>query len=874
MSLVSLINAHNAAEMGGKAASLSRMAAAGIRVPSGFVLPASLFDGFVQSSGRSQDIQTLRRDVDASDPVAVADASAQIHSWLVQTPLSEAVRTSLTAHYSALDAAQVVVRSSAIGEDSVSASFAGQLDSFLDTTNAQALAENVRRCWASLFSARCLAYQQATGTTLQRMGVLVQPQIPGAISGVAFTVSPLDQSQLLIEYVEGGCEQLVSGEVTPHSLAVPRDGKLPRKKRPLLSAAQARELVTTLHRLEDLFGGPQDVEWTFDPNGVLYILQSRPITTASAALPTASKPSAPSGDTLSENAVFSNANINENYPDPVTPLLQSIARTSYRHYFRNIAVAYGFSDRRVQAMDSSLEHIVGVHAQRLYYDVSNIHAVMRMAPMGDMFARWFNGFVGVQATTDARERDLTWRRGTVGRRAQAREMVTIARSVVHQYRTLTDQVKQFEATVADFAARTHPRNLVDFTTNDLLNAFAEFMDIRTNRWVGAGLADGACMVCCGALEAFLDRHFDEPGPVLLHGLLRGLPDIVSSEPPRHLWRLSRLIRADPHLTELFATDTSDVLTELGWDGRQLTGSDPFAATLQTWLEDWGFRCTGELMFRVDSFQEEPGAVIDMLRSYAGMGGEGPDEVIARQGQARLDQTEQLAARLSAPRRVVFRQLVRATGGSLSLRERARLKQALLYRRSRRVVLTLGERLHDAGHVEHPDDALYMHWQELLTLRDGYNPPRHAIAARRRAFEAESQWPPPPPRIILPRNQGWRPPTDAVVQPLPEGDELTGLAAAGGVVTARATVARGQADFHLVNAGDVLVAPQTDPGWATVLFLVKGLVMERGGMLSHGAIIAREFGIPSVVAVDRATERIPQHGQVTVDGDTGHVRIGR
>jgi pyruvate,water dikinase len=453
-------------------------------------------------------------------------------------------------------------------------------------------------------------------------------------------------------------------------------------------------------------------------------------------------------------------------------------------------------------------------------------------------------------------------------------MVTIARSVVHQYRTLTTQVEQFEATVSAVATRTHPSQLAGFDTPALLDAFAEFMDIRTNRWVGAGLADGACMVCCGALEAFLDRHFDEPGPVLLSGLLRGLPDIVSSEPPRHLWRLSRLIRADADLHKTFRQDTPSVLNALGWDGRQMTGSHAFATELQTWLEDWGFRCTGELMFRVDSFQEEPGAVIDMLRSYAGMDGDGPDEVIARQGQARLDQTEQLASRLSAPRRVVFRQLLRATGGSLSLRERARLKQALLYRRCRRVVLTLGERLQDAGQIENTDDVLYMHWQELLALRDGYCPPRHTIAARRRAFDGESQWPPPPARIVLPRNEGWQPPKNPVIEPLPEGDELTGLAAAGGVVTARATVARGQADFHLVNAGDVLVAPQTDPGWATVLFLVKGLVMERGGMLSHGAIIAREFGIPSVVAVDRATERIPQHGQVTVDGDRGHVRIGR
>jgi pyruvate,water dikinase len=864
--LLSLREAGDAQSVGGKAAALGDMLRAGVQVPPGFVLPATLFEHFLDASGHREQIQTLHGQLNGADPAAVAALSGRITGWLMATPLEEKLSAALRARFLEMDAERVVVRSSAIGEDSASASFAGQLDSFLDIVDEADLLEKVRMCWCSFYSARALAYQYATGVALRGMGVVVQPQIEGAVSGVAFTRSPVDPESLLIEYCEGSCEALVSGAVTPESVSVSRETRETQNSE-LLSAEQMRALVDQFLRLETHFAVPQDVEWTVDPAGQLHLLQSRPITVRGAVSDT--------GDLV----VFSNANINENYPDPVTPLLQSIAETSYYHYFRNLGVAYAFAPRRLLAMEEALQGIVGVHAQRLYYNVSNTHAVFRMAPFGDLFADWFNRFVGVEATTEAREEDLTWRRGTAGRVGEGLELLRIARSVYGQYNSLTAQVQLFEQTINRFAERTTHESLRGLESPALLELLAQFIDIRSNRWVGATLADGGCMVCCGALEWFLDRHFDEPGPVLLHGLLRGLPDIVSSEPPKQLWLISRQIRASESLSALFEKETAEVLDVLGWDGEAMAApegawQEPFAAVVQGFLDDWGFRCTGELMFTTVSFQEEPQAVVDMLRSYAGMEGQGPDQAIAAQGELRLAQTEKLASDLSMVRRGAFRWLLSATGRSLSLRERCRLKQALLYRRTRRVVLALGATLKQAGALKAADDVLFMRWQEILALREDAQPPQHAISERRRRFDEERTWPAPPPRIELPPGVSWtlmHQQPESLEAPV-DGPLLRGLAAAAGKVTARATVARDQSDFHLVQAGDVLVAPQTDPGWATVLFLVRGLVMERGGMLSHGAIIAREFGIPSVVSVDRATERIPQGSTVTVDGDEGQVHL--
>lgn len=858
--LLALEKASDVQSVGGKAASLGRMLRAGFRVPDGIVVPTGHFEDFLDASGRRESIESLCAGLDVASPEATREVSATIVSWLQDSPLSEELIAGLTSHFRRQNGALLAVRSSAVGEDSARASFAGQLDSFLDIADEPALLEAVKRCWCSFYSARGLAYQRATGVGLKSMAVIVQTQVMGAVSGVAFTLAPHDRDSLLVEYCEGSCEALVSGRVVPQSLAVDRSHQSGHAAAPLLEGAQIDTLIASFMRLEKAFAAPQDIEWTLDPTGQLHILQSRPIT----AVP----------QPVGERVVYSNANINENYPGPVTPFLQSLAKTSYAHYFRNLAVAYGFAPRRIEAMEDALCNIVGVHGQRLYYDVSNIHAVFRMAPWGSVFAQWFNDFVGVEDKTDARERDVTWSRSTVGRASEALELMKIAVNVFQQYRTMTPQVERFEHTVTEFARRCTPAKLRLLGRDELIDLLDGFIHIRTQQWLGATLADSACMVCCGALDTFLGRFFTEPSDVLLHGLLRGLPGIVSSEPPKQLWKLSRTIREDAGLMALFDKDTPHVLKELGWNGESLTGSHPFAQPLQAFLDDWGFRCTGELMMTTSSFQEQPEAVVDMLRSYRTMAGLGPDDVIEEQAALRLEQTAALSSQLSPATGKFFVTLLAATGGSLSLRERARLKQALLYRCCRRIVLALGAELVKQGVLEHQDDVLFMSWQELVSLRADGEVPTVAIAGRRARFVEESALPPPPPRIVMRRGQTWTPPVGQEVDASPGATEgrLTGIAAAAGTVKARATVARGQEDFHRVASGDVLVAPQTDPGWATVLFLVRGLVMERGGMLSHGAIIAREFGIPSVVGVERATERIPNGSTVLVDGDRGWVEI--
>ena len=242
------------------------------------------------------------------------------------------------------------------------------------------------------------------------------------------------------------------------------------------------------------------------------------------------------------------------------------------------------------------------------------------------------------------------------------------------------------------------------------------MEIRRHRWKNASLADAGSMVCYAGLKAFLRRVLPGEAQDALHNtLLKALPGLVSSMPAIELWKLSRMIRADADLAALFATAEPDAVVA---GVRTTPAFAPFARAFDTYLNDWGFRCSAELMLTAPSFQENPAALVSILKSYAECDGESPEALLARQQAERVAETGRVlrAGRLGPgdPLRV----LLRWTQRSIQLRERARLKQALLYSRLRRVALAIGDDLCAEGRLDRRDDVFMLTFDELDTLLAG------------------------------------------------------------------------------------------------------------------------------------------------------------
>ncbi len=920
--ICALAQAGSLSQMGGKAWHLSAMLHQGFPIIPAFVVTNAAFQEFLDFNQLRQPIAAFVEQIDRRDPGSLRRVSASIRRLVEEAKLPEHLETELLQSWrTQLLGRTLIVRSSAVGEDSQQASFAGQLDSILNVRQEVELVPALLACWASYWSDRSLFYQHGRGIALDGMGVLIQEQATSAVSGVMFTVSPDapdsigSTNRVTVEFCRGLGAALVSGEINPGRLTVARnnfsDIDFTSSGDDLADSIMHKpEIVASLIewglKAESLFGGPQDIEWTVDENGRLFVLQSRRITVPLTAQQTEiqSKCSAPSE--VSANAekqnpsgrmvLWSNANVNENFPDPICPLLYSVASTGYYHYFRNLGLAIGLSPVRIQAMERSLRQIIGVHGARMYYNLTNIHACLRMAPHGERLTELFNNFVGADRIA-AKDSHPDWQQTSHSQVGQFFELCRIGTTVLWRAFRLTKGVKDFEATAVQFARATNPQSLATSSQAELLTHVQHFMDIRSNRWVNASLADAAAMLSYGTLKRLLNQEFSDEDLASLHNtLLKGLPDLASNKPVIGLWRLSREVQANANLHQFFQQHNGGEI----WNAlQQRSEFSEFRNSLEQFLDDCGFRCSGELMLTVPSFQENPAALIEILKAYLYLKGDSPAERLLEQETQRIEQTVQLLKTLSKRSWFKFlpwptkalkaRLLLKWTQTSIALRERARLKQALLYSRFRQIALAIGRQLAAAEVLDEAEDIFFLTHPEIVDLLAGGSMfPRETaelIRLRKHAHAKLSQLHPPD-TFELPEGSSFESSAgiagsfgDSSADQTATFDvssvsdlQLPGIGACGGCVTARAVVLQDVSEFSLLSQGDILVTRQTDPGWGPLFFLIRGLVIERGGMLSHGAILAREFGIPTVVGVLKATQRI-QHGRIlTVNGDRGLVEL--
>ena len=873
------------AMVGGKARALGRLIRSGVRVPPGFVLRTEALETHLREARIENKIRSLCDEADFTKAGARALVSTTIHEMICAAALPEVIRDELIERaHPLLARGPVVVRSSAVGEDSESASFAGQLDSVLHVADDESLERAVLSCWASYWSERALFYRRARGMHSAGMGVVVQLQVDAHAAGVMFTDD--GSGALLVEYVRGLGDGLVAGSVDPARIRVDRATRAIRHLGERIAEADAvvcttdgvESLLSAATQVEREFGSAQDVEWAMSADGTLFIVQSRPITAGLSGDLGAGRERSPSP---TRQIVWSNANVNENFPAPISPLLYSVASAGYTHYFRNLGRAFGIAPRRLRAMEPAFSQIIGVHGGRMYYNLSNIHAVIRLAPFGDVLASGFDSFVGAQE--ESLDSNVRPRASTA---AQIGEMTLIALRTAWQYFFLERRIRRFEANADEFAARSHPDDLPRLSLAELRGLLAEFMEIRCHRWKDASLADTAAMVCYDALQRLIARAYPHKTGAAHTSLLKAIPGVVSNEPVHRLWELSRLIRNDDGLWRLIESGDATAALDAIETEPQFA---EFRKVFNQYLNDWGFRCSSELMLTVPTFQEEPAPLVAMLRAYARLDVESPVECMARQNDERELETQRALAALGSLRirlmpwmtwAAPLRVLLPWTHASIRYRERARLKQALLYSRLRRIALSIGDELVRRDILSTRDDVFWLTVAELDELASGGAMFAHTtrdLAALRASAHAELSSMTPPDSFNLGEGE--------YLDELTAGDDnetsdtladasgvLHGTAACTGCVTGRASVLRDVTEAERLAEGDVLVTRQTDPGWGPVFFLISGLVIERGGMLSHGAILAREFGIPCVVGVRDATRVIPNGATITVDADKERVHV--
>jgi len=803
---------------GNKAANLARLAAAGFAVPRFFVIDPVRFS-------------------------AVASKEESGHR------LAEALAAI------AETGKRFAVRSSAQEEDGALASFAGQFESFLDVPGGE-VGAHVSRVIASARSAHVAAYREARQLAAARRppAVLVQRMVNASAAGVAFAADAVNGSMdtAVVAAVAGVGDRLVSGEVQGDTWRVDSGGRILSRDldgdRPVLSDRQVRKVAKLVRRVSRTQGQPQDIEWAFEGRR-LYLLQSRDITTpVERAEPV---------------ALWDNSNIVESYGGVTTPLTFSVARGAYSAAYRHLGRVIGVAERTIRDNDQAYEQMIGLIRGRVYYNLLNWYRLLMLTPGFRFNGRFMEQMMGVTEGLPADTLPRPPRAGIVNSLRAGLDMTRVGLRMAGRLAGHRRAVERFHRTVDSLLGK------VDFETMSLEQLVGYYENLQAEvipAWDTPLINDLFCMVFHGALRELVQRWFGEQHRDIHNELVAGENDIISLEPVRQMRRLAQIARADASLCAALCEGPAASL-------RQHVDANPeFAGVLDGYLERFGDRCLDELKLESRTLVDDPVPFLRAVGQLAKRGDQtGPSDLPRERAE------EIAAAELagSSLRRRVFSWVLRLARARVRDRENMRFERTRVYGRVRAVFVEVGRRFEDLGMLSDAGDIFYLDADEIVgAVRGTGITAALADCARSRRLEFESynrEADPPrrfttigPPQL----RQSMQPVTRRSSSN--DGDLRHGQACSQGVVRGRVRIVRDPRAAD-IRSGEILVAQRTDPGWVMIFPLVKGMVMERGSLLSHSAIVARELQIPAVVGVEGACEWLSDGDWVELDGGAGTIR---
>ena len=864
--------------VGGKALNLGKLAAAGFPVPRGFCLTT---DAYRLAAPAGLDALAARLDTRAGggagapgDPELdqmAASARGLIGAAAVPADVEAAVR----AAYATLGAdPAVAVRSSATAEDLPFASFAGQQDSYTGVVGPDAVIEAVHRCWASLWSDRAVAYRSANGISHREVGlaVVVQVMVDAATAGVMFTANPVTgtRTETVINASPGAGQAVVSGAVNPDQFTVDTAtatvlARVPGDDDPARGWSLGDAELTELSRLGDavqrLFGTPQDVEWVFDAEAKAWLTQSRPITTLYPLEdPFSAEPSALNPDPSGGTRVYLCGTLLQGLTRPITPI--GLAALGL---MRNSKGFWRYVNPGLR-MYVDLTAVVHNKWGRRY--------LQRVLPLADgrsaaVFPELLADPRFAVRPRTRKTRPRAARRAGVPRaggseaRASLGMVLGLVPALIGAAIRPDEELRRAEA----YGKRLDAELVLPEPAAALQRLdFAEQITNRTiNGLIRATLPGPSVGYIMLAVARRLLRGIAPPRE--LEAVLRGLPHNVTTEMDLELWQLAVGVGADPLSRDVFLAQDPARLAA-AYRAGSLPG--PAQAGIRDFLARYGHRAVAEIDLGMPRWSEEPDHILGMISNYLRVEDpeQAPDRQFSRAAEHAEERIRSLVERAGAHGRWRARLLdlsLRRVRELSGLRELPKFYIVKILGEMHRQLLLVGAELVRAGVVAAADDVFFLDFAELRVALRGAGM-QALVAGRRRLYDVELR------RRHIPRlllSDGTDVEAAAMAKAPPFG-ALAGTPASAGTATGIVRVILDPVGARL-EPGEILVAPSTDPGWTPLFMTAGALVMEMGGVISHGAVVAREYGIPAVVGVPDATTRLHTGQRVTVDGAAGTVR---
>ena len=901
-------------KVGGKGANLARLARAGFNVPSGFLIPTESYRNFVEKHKLDSVISEALANLDFNDPPALEKASQRIRAQFGLATVSQTLKDTLFIAYGWIGAPPVAVRSSATAEDLPDMSFAGQQDTFLSIIGADALTESVVNCWSSLWTARAIGYRARNEIPQEdvSLAVVVQKMVEAEVSGVMFTSNPLTgkRNEIVIDATFGLGEALVSGQVEPDNYIVSLRGSFtaeaipPTDEKIATPPASARndqfeiksktlgakatvirskseggintetqenaetqalpdkiilQLAEVGQEIAKEYNFPQDIEWAYYKDK-LYILQSRPITSLYPLPP--NLPASPL-------RVMFGFHIIQGVIEPYSPLgmqtLENVLSGSTLAFggdlsYKNQTAFYEAGERIWIDITSILKHPIG---HKIYPT-----AIRSIDPaVGQILEKLRN------APQFAPEH----------KRPKLRTIINLLKfiipfwgHVIGYWRQPEKGAERFfdivDAKVAETQARSETNENLWANFNKHLEIWGESRFIFSDLVVPYGIS----AVVAGMVPLFgiLQRFSKAIGePMLYLEISRGLPHNVTTEMDLFLWKTAQDIAAD---TESKLTFAETPAHQLATDFQQNALPSIAQQSVAQFISRYGMRGLGEIDMGRKRWREEPFHIIQTLQGYLEITDPelAPDVVFEKGARAAALAGKELETKVRLLKGGWFKsRLVRWAVSRYrplaGLREAPKFFAIQMIGIIREGLLKSGKALVSANLLEKEDDLFFLKIEELEEIAKEENVSAEMLEkiATRRELRAREMRRKQLPRVLLSDGTAFF----EGLRDIDNADGIFGDPVSPGMVEGKVRVVLNPHETQL-QVGEILVCPGTDPAWTPLFLAAGGLVMEVGGLMTHGSVVAREYGIPAVVGVHEATTRLKTGMLIRVDGSSGVVEI--